>query len=84
MTKNAITITTAVVSVFAIAAVAAVISQSLASDTPAESHYLPQYTASGEMILPKDNIWRTWVFVGAPVTPNALNEGAASFPEYPC
>ena len=32
--------------------------------------------------LPKDNIWRTWFFVGAPTTPNALNGGKANFPEF--
>ena len=26
--------------------------------------------------------WRRWVFVGAPLTPNALNGGEAPFPEY--
>lgn len=26
--------------------------------------------------------WRQWVFVGAPLTPNALNGGNAPFPEY--
>jgi hypothetical protein len=26
--------------------------------------------------------WRAWVFVGAPLTPNALNGGEAPFPEY--
>ncbi|MEM7497369.1 MAG: cytochrome P460 family protein [Pseudomonadota bacterium] len=26
--------------------------------------------------------WRAWVFVGAPLTPNALNGGEAAFPEY--
>jgi hypothetical protein len=26
--------------------------------------------------------WREWVFVGAPLTPNALNGGAAAFPEF--
>lgn len=26
--------------------------------------------------------WRSWVFVGAPLTPNALNDGEAPFPEY--
>ena len=44
--------------------------------------YLPEYTASGDLILPKNNIWREWVFVGSPVTPNALNDGKAGFPEY--
>ena len=49
---------------------------------PAEQHYVPQYTKSGEMILPPNNIWRQWVFVGSPLTPNALNGGKANFPEY--
>ena len=26
--------------------------------------------------------YRRWVFVGAPLTPNALNNGSATFPEY--
>ncbi|MEL6241275.1 MAG: cytochrome P460 family protein [Pseudomonadota bacterium] len=26
--------------------------------------------------------WRSWVFVGAPLTPNLLNGGEAAFPEY--
>jgi Cytochrome P460 len=82
MTKKTITVTTVIVSVFAVAAVAAVISQSFANDTPAESRYVPEHTASGELILPKNNIWREWVFVGAPLTPNALNSGKASFPEF--
>jgi hypothetical protein len=42
--------------------------------------YLPEYTESGELVLPKN--WRSWVFVGAPLTPNALNDGQANFPEY--
>jgi hypothetical protein len=42
--------------------------------------YLPEYTASGDLILPKN--FHEWVFVGAPLTPNALNGGKASFPEF--
>lgn len=26
--------------------------------------------------------WRKWVFVGSPLTPNALNKGSAPFPEF--
>src|SRR5260370_13469042 len=48
----------------------------------ARSRYLPQYTTSGELILPKNSMWREWVFVGSPLTPNALNDGHANFPEY--
>ena len=47
---------------------------------PARSRYLPEYAASGELILPKG--YRDWVYVGSPLTPNALNDGHAGFPEY--
>ena len=39
-----------------------------------------QFTRDGKLILPTG--FRRWVFVGAPLTPNALNDGNASFPEY--
>ena len=42
--------------------------------------YPPEYTASGELILPKN--FHEWVYVGSPLTPNALNGGHAGFPEY--
>lgn len=42
--------------------------------------YLPEYTASGEIKLPKN--FHEWVYVGSPLTPNALNKGKAAFPEY--
>ena len=38
------------------------------------------FTADGKMQLPTG--YRRWVFVGAPLTPNALNNGKANFPEY--
>ena len=34
------------------------------------------------MLLPPNNVWRTWIYVGSPLTPNALNDGKAGFPEY--
>jgi len=40
----------------------------------------PTFNESGELVQPEG--FRTWVFVGAPLTPNALNDGAAAFPEY--
>lgn len=40
----------------------------------------PQFTADGQLIRP-DN-WREWVYVGTPLTPNALNGGEAPFPEF--
>ncbi len=39
------------------------------------TRYLPEYTASGDLILPKN--FHEWVFMGAPLTPNK-----AGFPEY--
>ena len=60
---------------------AAFLVQSLSSSsaqTPARQ--LPQYTASGDLILPKD--FHEWVYLGSPLTPNALNGGKAGFPEY--
>jgi hypothetical protein len=47
---------------------------------PVSQCYPPQYTSSGELILPKN--YREWMFVGSPLTPNALNGGKANFPEY--
>src|SRR5215813_9226909 len=63
--------------------VAAFFVQSLSSSnaqTQTRPRYLPEYTDSGDLILPKN--WREWVYVGSPLTPNALNGGMAGFPEY--
>lgn len=38
------------------------------------------FNADGSVDQPEN--WRSWVFVGAPLTPNALNGGEAPFPEY--
>ncbi|MEO1457077.1 MAG: cytochrome P460 family protein [Pseudomonadota bacterium] len=38
------------------------------------------FNADGSVNQPEN--WREWVFVGAPLTPNALNDGKAAFPEY--
>lgn len=42
----------------------------------------PRFTANGELRLPPENIWRLWPQVGTPLTPNALNNGEAPFPEF--
>ena len=39
-----------------------------------------QYTADGKLKLPVG--FRRWIFLGAPTTPNALNDGEANFPEF--
>src|SRR5262249_10320080 len=38
------------------------------------------FNPDGTLQLPTG--FRKWVFVGAPLTPNALNNGKANFPEY--
>lgn len=38
------------------------------------------FDSDGKLQLPTG--YRGWVFVGAPLTPNALNDGQANFPEY--
>jgi hypothetical protein len=38
------------------------------------------FDPDGKVELPAG--FRTWVFVGAPLTPNGLNNGKANFPEY--
>ncbi len=38
------------------------------------------FDADGKLKLPVG--YRHWVFVGAPLTPNGLNNGKAGFPEY--
>ncbi|HEY2530824.1 MAG TPA: cytochrome P460 family protein [Xanthobacteraceae bacterium] len=46
-----------------------------------EKCYPPEYTPTGDLILPKN--WATdWVYVGSPFTPNSLNNGKANFPEF--
>lgn len=42
--------------------------------------YPPEYTPSSDLILPKN--FHEWIYVGSPLTPNALNGGQAGFPEY--
>jgi cytochrome P460 len=43
-------------------------------------HSSAVFDSSGKLKLPTG--YRRWVFVGAPLTPNGLNNGNAGFPEY--
>ncbi|MGB0505318.1 MAG: cytochrome P460 family protein [Pikeienuella sp.] len=40
----------------------------------------PTYNADGAVVAPTD--YRTWIYIGTPLTPNALNGGEAPFPEF--
>src|SRR6516225_10915127 len=69
-------------------AVCTVLAAAIFAQSPADksvltrSRYLPEYTSTGELKLPENSMWRAWIFVGEPLTPNALNGGKAMFPEY--
>ncbi len=51
--------------------------RSLAAESPQSTAV---FDSDGKMKLPTG--YRAWVFVGAPLTPNGLNNGKANFPEY--
>jgi hypothetical protein len=40
----------------------------------------PVFTSDGSLVLPAG--FRSWVFIGGPITPNGLNDGGAPFPEF--
>jgi len=40
------------------------------------------YDSQGRLKLPDPTVFRKWVFLGAPTTPNGLNNGKANFPEF--
>jgi hypothetical protein len=67
-----------------IAAVGLLAASPFLSSTSRVAAQTPQSTAvfdsAGNLKLPAG--FRAWVFVGAPLTPNGLNDGKAGFPEY--
>lgn len=57
------------------------ISQEAEAQSPAASAInRAAYTAEGAVKRPEN--WRSWIYVGTPLTPNALNGGEAPFPEF--
>ena len=42
----------------------------------------PKYTADGQLIAFAPEVYREWIYVGTPLTPNELNDGDAPFPEF--
>ena len=47
---------------------------------PAAKGALVEFTSDGKLKQPVG--YRKWVFVGSPLTPNDMNDGEASFPEF--
>ena len=69
-----------------LAAVAACVGLAVVATDPwpasaQDRSYEPEFTSDRQLKLPEVKLWREWPFVGAPVTPNALNGGQAPFPE---
>jgi hypothetical protein len=67
------------IAILALSAIAtAVFAQRQGTNTvSAKGRYLPEYTKEGDLILPEN--WRSWVYVGSPLTPDELNNGKASW-----
>ncbi len=47
-----------------------------------DGSYSPEFTSDKTLKIPEGKIWREWPYVGSLVTPNALNDGQAPFPEH--
>jgi len=56
------------------------LSENHGSANAIQERFAAVFDADGKLKLPTG--FRKWVFVGAPLTPNALNNGKAGFPEY--
>jgi len=68
-------LTASIVSGVIVTAVLAEWLSSSDAQAPARPRQLPQYTASGDLVLPKD--FHEWVYLGSPLTPIPLNGGKA-------
>ena len=69
-----------VISALLAGAVAIGVAGCYSAGADAQSVSQARFTSSGAVMIPQD--WREWVFVGTPLTPNALNGGKAPFPEF--
>ncbi len=78
--RHRLSVMSAVLAAAAVATVALAQQSRPPDDWHAEGRYLPEYTAAGDLVLPKN--FHEWVFVGSPLTPNAPNGGKANFPEF--
>ena len=42
----------------------------------------PKFTDDGQLMAFSADVYREWIYVGTPITPNDLNNGEAAFPEF--
>ena len=80
MQVKSLGVTVSVASSVIVAIVCALLLPTRNANAQARPCYPPKYTDSGDLILPEN--YHEWVYVGSPLTPNALNGGKAGFPEY--
>ena len=69
-----------VVATLVVVSIGLVAGAGLTARAQPDSPWGPKWTAKDELILPQG--YHRWIFLGSPLTPNALNDGAANFPEY--
>lgn len=60
--------------------VAALALASTATGETLKKKHQAKFEPTGAVSMPQN--WRQWVYVGSPLTPNALNGGEAAFPEF--
>ncbi len=63
-----------------VTAALSIVTPALAQDGMAKQGTAAQWNDKGQLLQPVG--YREWIFVGAPVTPNDLNDGKAAFPEF--
>lgn len=78
--RKKIAIVTALAGLLVVIGMVALISNSFAHKVSVKPEFVAQFTESGEMILPQNSMWRECVYVGSPLTPNALNDSKTGFP----
>jgi len=65
----------------AIVAIVGIVSSSWSANAQ-DSTYTPEFTSDKMLKIPEEKLWREWPYIGSLVTPNALNDGNAPFPEH--
>lgn len=76
--RNKFTIAVAAGAVFVTGMVSSMVQGPVAAQQTDD--WKPKWTTDGKLELPTG--YREWVYLGSPLTPNALNGGSAGFPEY--
>ncbi len=56
--------------------------EAVAAETGKTGLSFVEYTADGKLKRPSPDMFRKWIYVGTPLTPNDMNDGEASFPEF--